>query len=56
MVLPGRAPRIRVTYLLANALDNLLTFDLKLDQSKMTGGVLPQTDPRGNIACERELF
>jgi len=45
-----------VTYLLANAFDNLLTFDIKLDLSKMTDGVPPKTDPRGNIACEREFY
>ena len=42
------APQICVTYLLANALDSLLTFDLKLDLSKMTDGVPPRTDPCGN--------
>jgi len=34
MALPGCAPQIRVTYLLVNAFDNLLTIHIRVDLSK----------------------
>jgi len=55
MAQPGCTPQICVTYLIANAFDNLLTFDLKLNLLKITDDVPPKTYPRGNVACEREL-